>query len=53
MIKPNVLKRDANGNVIERSARFFQLHFDQTNEEHKNFLDQYQCIYPGEIFAKL
>ena len=48
MIREDRTKRNANGEVIVRRKRYFQTLYDNENIEHKNFLQDFQRVYPGQ-----
>ena len=43
-------KRRVNDEIILRQAGFFKTSYIRDNPNHKLFLEQYQGIYPGELF---
>ena len=48
VIREDRTKRNANGEVIVRRKRYFQTLYDNENIEHKNFLRDFQRVYPGQ-----
>ena len=48
VIREDRTKRNANGEVIVRRKRYFQTLYDNENIEHKNFLLDFQRVYPGQ-----
>ena len=48
----NPIRRHVNEiRIVERRQGFFKTRFNENNENHRNFLDLYQCIYPGALFG--
>ena len=39
-------------NIVQRSQGFFKIIFNENNENHRDFLQFYQAIYPGAIFGE-
>ena len=45
------MKRLVNGEPVVRNAGFYVPMFDDKNEAHRVFLEQFQGVYPGELFT--
>ena len=50
-VRENRSKRNANGEVIVRRKRYFATSYNENNPEHRTFLVNFQCVYPGQIFT--
>mgnify|MGYP001792053323 CR=1 FL=1 len=49
--RENRSKRNANGEVIVRTKRFFVTSYDDNNPEQKTFLNNFQFVYPGQTIV--